>query len=129
MILAILIFAAAHLPDPVSTATWIIAGLVVLAWLRPLIFAILAPVDEECFSAIPVLVIVFLLSRVSPESLILALSTLLFLDILGSRFSWIALELPWNLVRWAYRVRKPMQPAGYSGRPKREEGPPFNREA
>ena len=109
--LAILIVAAVYLPSPISTAAWIIlAGLVLLLLLPPIL-------------ALVGMVSVFI-SDDGDGGLFDGIMDAWFmwsvLDWLGLAFKW-----PWIASRWMFTRLWPDS----AEKRKRDEGPPFNKEA
>ena len=81
-VLALLILAARYLPAPISTAAWIILGLLALALFLPLLLALINIVsssDDDGW----------------------------FGNILESWFLWTALEWPFTVLGWLFRIGRP----------------------
>ena len=81
-VLALLILAARYLPAPISTAAWIILGLLALALFLPLLLALINIVsssDDDGW----------------------------FGNILESWFLWTALEWPFTVLAWLFRIGRP----------------------
>ena len=81
-VLALLLLAARYLPAPISTAAWIILGLLALALFLPLLLALVNIIfssDDDGW----------------------------FDNILESWFLWTALEWPFTLLGWLFRLGRP----------------------
>ena len=81
-VLALLILAARYLPAPISTAAWIILGLLALALFLPLLLALINIIfssDDDGW----------------------------FGNILESWFLWTALEWPFTVLAWLFRIGRP----------------------
>ena len=81
-VLTLLILAARYLPAPISTAAWIILGLLALALFLPLLLALINIVsssDDDGW----------------------------FGNILESWFLWTALEWPFTVLAWLFRIGRP----------------------
>ena len=89
-VLALLLLAARYLPAPISTAAWIILGLLALALFLPLLLALVNIIfssDDDGW----------------------------FDNILESWFLWTALEWPFTLLGWLFRLGRPDRSRRHSG--------------
>ena len=104
-VLALLILAARYLPAPISTAAWIILGLLALALFLPLLLALINIVfssDDDGW----------------------------FGNILESWFLWTALEWPFTVLAWLFRIGRPdrrRNPTAHSDRTDRSDHPDAGR--
>lgn len=88
-LLALLLLAARYLPAPISTAAWIILGLLALALFLPLLLALVNIIfssDDDGW----------------------------FDNILESWFLWTALEWPFTLLGWLFRIGRPDRSLNHS---------------
>ena len=88
-VLALLLLAARYLPAPISTAAWIILGLLALALFLPLLLALINLIfssDDDGW----------------------------FDNILESWFLWSALEWPFTLLGWLFRIGRPDRSRNHS---------------